>query len=292
MTGRRVGRALDASMGLLNEIANASLEPDYAEAAARRRAAGTAPAAGPDLRRLVPSLLLGVLLGAAIMVAVLQLRTPDAGPSPRELLVREIDARTEDTTALTLERDQVAAEVAALQEEALAANPGLRARLEEAELLAGAVPVAGPGLVVVLDDGPEAGTEDGDPAARVQDVDLQVVTNGLWASGAEAIAVNGQRLTSLSAIRSAGEAVLVGLAPVLPPYRIEAIGDAQAIQSAFARSAAASHLTFLATTYGITADTSSDTELRLPGAPTATLRHAKEPDGVASSGSSSRKGSS
>lgn len=295
MTGRRVGRAVDASMGLLTEIASKALEPDYAQAAARRASGHVAAPATPTaaaLRaaRLVPVVVLGLVLGGATMVAVLQLRTPDAGSSPRELLAREIDERSAAADALAVERDGVAAEVAALQEAALAADPALRARLEEAELLAGAVPVRGPGLVIVLEDGETAG-EDGDPAARVQDRDLQVVTNALWAAGAEAVAVNGQRLTSLSPIRSAGEAILVGLAPVLPPYRVEAIGDVRDLQTSFARSTAAGHLTFLAGTYGITASTSSDTDLRLPGAPTAALRYARAPEGVASSAPSPGEGS-
>ena len=48
--------------------------------------------------------------------------------------------------------------------------------------------------------------------------------NGLWSVGAEAIAVNGQRLTAQSAIRSAAGAILVNYRPLKPPYRVEAIG--------------------------------------------------------------------
>src|SRR5665811_2130426 len=53
----------------------------------------------------------------------------------------------------------------------------------------GALGVSGPGLVIELDDGEVTDPED--DAARVQDIDLQIVTNGLWAAGAEAIAING-----------------------------------------------------------------------------------------------------
>ena len=35
------------------------------------------------------------------------------------------------------------------------------------------------------------------------------LVNGLWQAGAEAISINGQRLTSTSAIRFAGQAILV-----------------------------------------------------------------------------------
>jgi len=141
--------------------------------------------------------------------------------------------------------------------------------------------VSGPGLVIELDDGEVTDPED--DAARVQDVDLQIVTNGLWAAGAEAIAINGSRLTALTAIRSAGEAIQVDLAPLLAPYRIEAIGDVRGMQTAFARSSAANHLAFLSGTYGITATTTAAQQLDLPGAGSTTLRHATRLADVASS---------
>lgn len=293
MTGRRA-RPLDASMGLLTDVANKALEPDYADAARRRAEAGGQPATGLARgARTGTAFLLAVVLGTGLMWAVLQLREPGGtGESPRELLAREIEHRTAEADELARARDEVDAEIVAMQEEALSADPELLTRVQEAELLSGAVAVTGPGLVTVLEDGPGAAGEDGDPEARVQDVDLQVLTNGLWAAGAEAIAVNGQRITALSAIRSAGDAILVDLAPVLSPYRVEAIGDVRTMQTTFARSAAASHLTFLTATYGISTSTTSATDLRLPGSPSTTLRYAKALDDVASSASSGEEGSS
>ena len=49
--------------------------------------------------------------------------------------------------------------------------------------------------------------------------DLQIVVNGLWASGAEAVSVNGQRLTSKAAIRFAGQAILVNYRPLTRALR-------------------------------------------------------------------------
>ncbi len=291
MTGRRAGRAPDASMGLLNDIAARALEPDYALAAQRARLS-PAPTGPARVGRAATAMVVAVLLGAAMVVAVLQLRQPaGVGASPRELLAREIDRRSGDAAELAAIRDDLTAEITAIQEAALSTDPSFLARLAETEVLSGASPVTGPGLVMVLEDGPDAVAED-DPEARVQDVDLQVVTNALWAAGAEAIAINGHRLTSLSAIRSASQAVLVDLVPVLPPYRVEAIGDVPAMQTAFARSTAANHLTFLTGTYGITVSTSSETELRLPGAPSAILRYASPVADMASSEESEEKGSS
>ena len=60
--------------------------------------------------------------------------------------------------------------------------------------------------------------------SRVIYSDLQKVANDLWAAGAEAIAINGQRLTATSTIRSAGAAILVDFRPVTSPYEVSAIG--------------------------------------------------------------------
>ena len=106
----------------------------------------------------------------------------------------------------------------------------------------------------------ETGTED----ERVKDFDLQVVVNALWASGAESIAINGVRLTAATAIRTAGQTVLVDLQPLVSPYRVEAIGDPDAMRSAFARTAGAALLTSLSSGYGITSELVVADELSLP----------------------------
>lgn len=272
-------RQPDASMGLLTDVVRAALDPGYAEAAARPPRPRSRPARA---LRSGTHLVLAVALGLVTVVAVTQLRTPGlSGPDPRDLLEREITDRTAEADGLASDVEVLSGEIAQIQADAVeAVNPGLFAQLEDYELASGAVGVTGPGLVMVLDD---SGVDPDDEEARVQDVDLQIVTNGLWAAGAEAIAVNGQRLTSQSAIRSAGQAILVDLNPLLAPYRIEVIGDSHAIQTAFARSSAANHLAFLSGTYGITVDTTAAASLELPGAGNRTLRHA-DPLDVASSG--------
>ncbi len=282
------GRAPDASMGLLNDVISKSLDPGYAEAAARR---GEPRTRGRRLGHGGIDLVLAAALGLVTVVAVVQLRTPTlSGTDPREVLGREITDRTAAADDLAEQTQALSAEIARIQADAVAsANPQLFDRLTQYETASGAVAVTGPGLVMVLDD---TGVDSDDEAAHVQDVDLQIITNGLWAAGAEAIAINGERLTSLSAVRGAGQAILVDLAPVLPPYRIEAIGDAHDLQTRFARSSAANHLAFLTGTFGISVSTSADDSLDLPGAGTTTLRYAGALD-VASSGKATReKGSS
>lgn len=275
MTGRHEGRPAadraDASMSLLNEVVRNPLEPEYAQAAAEGRAA-----AGLGQYR-VTVVVLAALIGVLTTAAVLVLRSPQPSTvEARELLEQEIRERTAEAEELSALNDQLDAEISELQNQALESqDPDLLAVLAQDELVAGTVPVVGPGLVIVLYDAPAGEDGERDPESRVQDVDLQIVVNGLWAAGAEAVAINDHRLTAMSAIRSAGEAVLVDLAPLVPPYRVSAVGDARALQTGLARTAAARHLALLNETYGIRSEIAEQERVELPGAAAPLLRFAQ-----------------
>jgi uncharacterized protein YlxW (UPF0749 family) len=131
---------------------------------------------------------------------------------------------------------------------------------------------------VQLDDGPGGGDN------RVVDRDLQAVVNALWAAGAEAVAVNHQRLTTQSAIRQAGEAVLVNFQPVLAPYTILAIGDPVALETSFATSRAAARMRGLSQLYGIDFHYQRSEQVAVPSAPGLTLRYARPLAGAGSGG--------
>lgn len=134
----------------------------------------------------------------------------------------------------------------------------------------GTVPVTGPGLRITLDDSAALSSTE-----RIQDYDLQILVNALWASGAEAIAIDGQRLSPSSAIRNAGEAVLVNLTPLSPPYVVEAIGASTDLQVRLARTRAAGHLAVLRDTYGITVTIDTADALVLNAAPSRGIRYAE-----------------
>ena len=152
--------------------------------------------------------------------------------------------------------------------------------------------MTGPGAVYTLDDSLDSQDPvPGDPRSaeeiaqgKVFDVDLQQVVNGLWAAGAEAVSVNGHRLTSTSAIRAAGDAILVDLRPLARPYVVEAVGDPARMQTAFARSEAGRYLSSLEQNHGIQVAVSGSEELRLEPAGRLGLRYA-EPVPVAGTSS-------
>ena len=66
---------------------------------------------------------------------------------------------------------------------------------------------------VLASSGPEAGSrphgQSADRSGQVTDHDLQTVVNALWAAGARAIWVGGVRLGPQTAIRTAGQTILV-----------------------------------------------------------------------------------
>jgi uncharacterized protein YlxW (UPF0749 family) len=104
------------------------------------------------------------------------------------------------------------------------------ARAQLLEPAVGLSPFVGPGLVVTLTDaprGPDGRYPEGvEPDALVvHQQDVQSVINGLWAGGAEALAVQDQRLINTSAVRCIGNTLLLGGRTYSPPFVITAIGD-------------------------------------------------------------------
>ncbi len=93
--------------------------------------------------------------------------------------------------------------------------------------------VIGPGLEIELNDADLTKLSlDIDPSlARVFDTDIFTVLNGLWTAGAEAVAIGNQRISPMTAVSQSGEAILVNYRPILPPYKIYAIGPSDLLEN-------------------------------------------------------------
>jgi uncharacterized protein YlxW (UPF0749 family) len=106
-----------------------------------------------------------------------------------------------------------------------AALKTLNDELEQARIAAGLIQLTGTGLVLQLADSSRPVAPGGNEADYlVTAADLRTVVDQLWLAGAEAIAVNDERITTSTAIIDIGGAVLVNTAYVAGPYQVRAIG--------------------------------------------------------------------
>jgi uncharacterized protein YlxW (UPF0749 family) len=114
--------------------------------------------------------------------------------------------------------------------------------LIEDQFLAGLTKVEGPGIVVTLRDSAKQPPADLPNSIEdsltsmyiVHDVDIERVLNELRAGGAEALAVNDQRVVATTSVRCVGPAIQVNGVPQTPPFRISAIGDSQSLAKVLA----------------------------------------------------------
>ncbi len=173
---------------------------------------------------------LGVCLVAGLTAAAAH-RTSDGQdlrPAGGDVasLVGERERRVEQRQAdvVGLQREIDAATAAA--DDASGVEAIVR-RLRTLRDLAGLSTVRGPGMRVTLTDAPRDADSAGiDPNYLVvHQQDLQAFVNALWAGGAEAVSLQGQRLVSTTAIVCVGSNVIIDGRPFSPPYIIEAVGD-------------------------------------------------------------------
>lgn len=275
-------------MTLINTMLHRPLDPGYAAQADRRRAAGLPPSTG--LRS--PLLLVAsIVIGLLVTVAASSLRATETSKTQaRADLVSRITSQQERVDGQRARLQVLRGQVAAGDAAALGGgDPEGAARLRALSVSTGAVAVEGPGFVVTLDDAPGGEVNaGGDPRngdegndARVFSRDLQIVTNSLWESGAEAISINGQRLTSKSAIRFAGQAILVDFRPLARPYVVTAIGDPASLPSTFAQGSGGTYLTTLRNSFGIQVTTTTRQHVTVPATGSLTTRVARAVDTAA-----------
>ena len=264
-------------MSLLTDIARQALDPAYADAAARRAAADPAGTAVRRPARL--GLAVGGVLAATLLLVLAAVQTHRHAPSDqrsRQTLLDQVHRETDSVRALERRLDLLRDQTQQLRDGLLqttAAGSALAARLDAADLAAGTVAVTGPGLRVVVDDA-KAG-QSGSTDNQVLDRDLQGLVNALWAAGAEAIAIDDERLTAQTAIRQAGSSILVNFEPIARPYVITAIGDPVGLATSFGASAAVARMQTYTQVYGLQFRFARAQNLIVPRAPGLPLRFAK-----------------
>lgn len=138
-------------------------------------------------------------------------------------------------------------------------------RLEEARLAVGLTALRGPGVVIEIADSKRVVPDGENPANYIVLVDdLHDIVTALWSSGAEAIAINGERLAATSSIYAVGASVLVNTAFLSPPFRIEAIGASGLLDRFQANSAFDGRVAQRIDAFGLEFATQSAKSLDLP----------------------------
>lgn len=106
-------------------------------------------------------------------------------------------------------------------------------QLQAAKLNAGLVELSGPGVKITLDDSKRVATGEENPSDfLIHEQYIRMIINALWNGGAEAIAVNGQRVTSQTEVFCSGSYIQINGTRQMPPYVIESIGDSDTLVSA------------------------------------------------------------
>ena len=214
-----------ASMSLLTALLANPLDAGYEHYRAEH---GSRPA---SVSGKIAVFAVAVALGFGSIVATSSLRAP-AGDVKSDLKSQA----SERTAAVEALNDEVQSLGRAIDQYS---QSGSTAPSNPAQdLMTATTPVSGPGITVTLTD--RSGTGKGN--GNVRDQDLAMVVNAMWAAGAEAISVNGQRIGPKTFVRTAGSVILVNVTPVSSPYEVMAIGDSNALSVALVRGATGDYL--------------------------------------------------
>lgn len=252
--------------GLLAGIAENALDNDYYEVrtapTARLRGAGTL-ATG-----------VGVAL-FALLVTVASVQNRNDRPAAqveRNTLVTDIQSRKSTIDKRQAQVSKLRAQVTKLQ----ALSNSTNIDYEALRVTASDRAATGQGIVVVADNSTQGNTD-----GRVTDIDLQILVNGLWYAGAEAISINDNRLGTLSSIRKAGQAITVNFTSIGPPYRIVVLGNNNSLSDRLTENAGGQYWAERVRKAGLRFDVHTESQLSVPAAPTkrVTVTYARTIEG-------------
>ncbi|MCG0274719.1 MAG: DUF881 domain-containing protein [Thermosediminibacteraceae bacterium] len=191
--------------------------------------------------RLKGNILIALVCFILGLMLVAQFRSTQKSGSAMTSLQR-IQELTMELKTVIDEREKLRAELSELRKrlneyESSAANisqvtEAMKRELEKARIAAGLVEGTGPGIVITLDDSnlPQQSGEDPN-LFLIHDEDILKVVNELFAAGAEAVSVNGQRIIATSEIRCVGPTIMINSVRMAPPFVIQAIGNPESLES-------------------------------------------------------------
>lgn len=256
----------DRAVGLLEQIADTALDDDYYVVRVGHYSQS----------REFNTVLTGVVLAVVtllVTIAVLQTRN-DRPVTQRERgsLISSIDQRKKLLASHKATEQSLANQVTTLRASADRVDPDY----QSLRVQTGDLPATGPGVTVIVSPSYK-GNDDG----QITDQDLQILVNGLWYAGAEAISINGNRIGTLTSIRSAGDAITVNIRSIGPPYTVVALGDGETLGPRFANNPGGLYWATKRQDSGVRFSVASSSQLTVPAVPTPrqTTPHATPVEG-------------
>jgi uncharacterized protein YlxW (UPF0749 family) len=190
------------------------------------------------------TLLVGGMVGGAVLSTRWQAQ-PEGNPGVSSPITRQSEPEIVAATIGRLEAEQaeLKARIADMRQrigelQSSAQSPSslqeINGRIEQARIDSGMTALEGPGIVATLSDSTASSVPPSEDPANfiIHDYDLRDVLNALWAAGAEAISLNGERLVSTSSLYCVGTTILCNATRLSPPYEVRAIGDPDSLEAA------------------------------------------------------------
>jgi uncharacterized protein YlxW (UPF0749 family) len=218
---------------------------------------------------------LGFLIAAQLASEGPRIRITSQERTPLVSTVLDLQKQQDQLKQQVLDLRASIADLDAAGEGGTTVTQQLNDRLQQAQVAAGLVALAGPGLVIRLSDSGVSVPADADERDYlVSGSDVRTVVEELWLAGAEGVAVNDERVTVATAIIDIGGSVLVKSAYLAPPYQVSAIGPSGMFDRLTQAVGFVDFIRTRAETYGIGVDYAILDEVDLPAyAGSVTLRY-------------------
>ena len=256
--------ALEESSLLLSEIWNNLQDDSYQVKAEKRRKLGKSTS-DPKWLIFIILTIAGLIFGIGASITresiPLSVQNRDLlreNITSQSLLLEEKESRLEEVTQ----------KISTLQETQAAVLPDIdQEELALLNFLSGYQAVNGSGIEIEISDADlsKLGIDIDPSLARVFSTDISTVVNGLWTAGAEAISIGNQRIATRTAISQSGEAILVNYRPILPPYKIYAIGN-ENLSANFLKTNDYAQVNEVSRLYGIGLKVSNSDNIDIPTA--------------------------
>lgn len=227
----------------------------------------------PVSRKWWTLLIIAVMFGLGMLLSSAQYRADGETPAAQDMQARGIYS----TAVNRLEEEQklLKVNVAGLQKEVQSyrqlagmrkdAVGDLADELRLQMIVAGMLPLKGPGVRIILDDSMKLAAPGEDPNRYIiHDYQLRDAVNILWQAGAESIAINTERLVTNTSIYSSGGTIMVNTTRLSPPFVVLALGDPDAMMDLMSQPSSLRTLKAQAKAYGLAISSSKMKEIQVP----------------------------